>query len=249
MAHRAETRSVGRHRREQIRRHRAQPALLPLVTGERGRTALLTATLGTALATGVAGGTAAAAAEKKAPPAAEVVPTSSPVEAVVPAPTDSWTPPGGQASAAPRKLKTRVVVQAVQAPAAWVNPNPSGSVTSCFGHRWGRLHAGVDIAGPSGSPILATGAGVVVRAGEAQGYGLAVLIDHGNGYLTHYGHMSAIAVHAGQRVEAGEQIGDEGSTGHSTGPHLHFEVHQGSYKNPIEPVRWLHEHGVALDGC
>ena len=125
----------------------------------------------------------------------------------------------------------------------------SGTFTSPFGPRWGRLHAGVDLAAPDGTPIRAAGAGVVVAAGPAEGYGNAVLIDHGNGYLTHYGHMSAIAVTVGQKVAAGEQIGNEGSTGHSTGPHLHFEVHQGFYKNPIEPTAWLREHGVLVPGC
>ncbi|WP_239158765.1 M23 family metallopeptidase, partial [Winogradskya humida] len=131
----------------------------------------------------------------------------------------------------------------------WINPMPEGSVTSCFGERWGRLHAGVDLAAPSGTPIRAAGAGVVVSAGPADGYGNAVLIDHGNGYLTHYGHMSVITVVAGQPVKVGDQIGNEGSTGHSTGPHLHFEVHKGTYKNPIEPTQWMHEHGVDINGC
>jgi murein DD-endopeptidase MepM/ murein hydrolase activator NlpD len=131
----------------------------------------------------------------------------------------------------------------------WINPMPEGSVTSCFGERWGRLHAGVDLAASSGTPIRAAGTGVVVAAGMADGYGNAVLIDHGNGYLTHYGHMSAITVTVGQHVQAGDQIGNEGSTGHSTGPHLHFEVHKGTYKNPIEPTRWMHEHGVDIPGC
>ncbi|WP_307834349.1 M23 family metallopeptidase [Paractinoplanes lichenicola] len=248
MAQRDETRSAGRHRGNQVRRHRAPLAFL---AGDRGRATLLTAALGAALATGVAGGTAAAAAHQPAVPVADIAPVES-LTATDPAvDAGPWKPPAeGEASAARRKLKPRVVITELkQLPAGWVNPNPSGRVTSCFGQRWGRLHAGVDIAGPDGSPILAAGAGVVVRAGAAQGYGNAVLIDHGNGYLTHYGHMSAIAVHEGQRVEAGEQIGDEGSTGHSTGPHLHFEVHLGFYKNPIEPVRWLHERGVTLDGC
>jgi murein DD-endopeptidase MepM/ murein hydrolase activator NlpD len=133
--------------------------------------------------------------------------------------------------------------------AQWVNPLPEAVVTSCFGQRWGRLHAGVDLAAPNGTRIRAAGAGVVLAAGAAAGYGNAVLIDHGNGFLTHYGHMSVVAVRVGQHVAVGELLGNEGSTGHSTGPHLHFEVHQGSYKNPIEPTRWMHEHGIDISGC
>jgi murein DD-endopeptidase MepM/ murein hydrolase activator NlpD len=89
----------------------------------------------------------------------------------------------------------------------------------------------------------------VIAAGAEAGYGNAVLIDHGNGFLTHYGHMSTVTARAGQHVAAGEQIGNEGSTGHSTGPHLHFEVHRGAYKNPVEPTRWMREHGVTLPSC
>ena len=134
-------------------------------------------------------------------------------------------------------------------PARWLQPISGAVVTSCFGQRWGRLHAGVDLAAPYGTAIRTVGAGIVVAAGPEGGYGNAVLIDHGDGFLTHYGHMSAIAVHPGQRVTAGQPIGNEGSTGHSTGPHLHFEVHQGTYKNPIEPTHWLHTHGVEIPGC
>ncbi|WP_308121285.1 M23 family metallopeptidase [Paractinoplanes bogorensis] len=245
MAHRAETRSAGRHRREQVRRHH----VTSILSSDRGRAVLLSVALGAALATGVAGG-AAAASGKTAAPVGAPAPVPTVAATATPEPGPWNVPVEPLASGARRGHKPALEVAAIPKVAtAWVNPNPSGTVTSCFGQRWGRLHAGVDIAGPDGSPILAAGAGLVVRAGAADGYGNAVLIDHGDGYLTHYGHMSAIAVHEGQRVEAGEQIGDEGSTGHSTGPHLHFEVHQGFYKNPIEPVRWLHEHGVALAGC
>ena len=150
---------------------------------------------------------------------------------------------------APALQKVRPVPVARAAGAPWVNPLPGAVVSSCFGMRWGRLHAGVDLAAPNGTPIRAAGAGVIVKAGAEAGYGNAVLIDHGNGYLTHYGHMSVITVRVGDEVTAGQQIGDEGSTGHSTGPHLHFEVHKGFYKNPIEPTGWLHEHGVDVPGC
>ncbi|MEV4705828.1 M23 family metallopeptidase [Actinoplanes sp. NPDC049316] len=155
---------------------------------------------------------------------------------------DTGTAPGDALSFIPQLRKAKPLPQ-------WVNPMPEGTVTSCFGQRWGRLHAGVDIATASGTPIRAAGAGIVVSAGPEQGYGNAVLIDHGNGYLTHYGHMSEITAKLGQRIKPGDEIGKEGSTGHSTGPHLHFEVHQGSYKNPIEPTQWMHEHGVDIPGC
>jgi murein DD-endopeptidase MepM/ murein hydrolase activator NlpD len=131
----------------------------------------------------------------------------------------------------------------------WVSPLPEAATTSCYGPRWGRLHAGVDLAAPDGTRIRAAGAGIVTAAGPADGYGNAVLIDHGNGYLTHYGHLSVITVPVGGHVRAGEQIGNEGSTGHSTGPHLHFEVHEGAYQNPIEPTAWMREHGVDITGC
>jgi murein DD-endopeptidase MepM/ murein hydrolase activator NlpD len=172
--------------------------------------------------------------------------------------TSEWEPPGtyvtaGIASETVRlKERPRPVLLAAKPAtggAAWVNPNPAARTTSCFGFRWGRLHEGVDMAAPDGTPIVAAGAGVVVRAGVAEGYGNAVLIDHGDGFLTHYGHLSAITVTVGQHVAAGEQIGNEGSTGHSTGPHLHFEVHQGFYQNPIEPTAWMREHGVDIPGC
>ncbi|MDT5042195.1 MAG: hypothetical protein QOE51_3180 [Actinoplanes sp.] len=150
---------------------------------------------------------------------------------------------------APARKSRPLAASTASVSAQWVNPLPAGVVTSCFGERWGRLHAGVDLATAEGTPILAAGAGVIVRAGPAEGYGNAVLIDHGDGFLTHYGHLSAITVQVGQHVRTGEQIGNEGSTGHSTGPHLHFEVHQGYYKNPIEPTEWMHRHGVDIPGC
>ena len=263
MPHADESRSGGRHRREQIRRHRAPRTTL--LQGERGRATLLTATLGAALVTGVAGGSAAAAAERESQPAADLrTPPARPGHGVAasadaaPDMTQPWVRrserhASADLSAAPVRKKPRPVVKprisAAQAHADWVNPMSSGAVTSCFGQRWGRLHAGVDLAAPHGTPVVAAGAGVVVRAGMADGYGNAVLIDHGNGYLTHYGHLSVIGVREGQRVSAGQPIGNEGSTGHSTGPHLHFEVHEGYYKNPVEPTAWLHGHGVELRGC
>ncbi|MEV7331719.1 M23 family metallopeptidase [Micromonospora sp. NPDC093244] len=131
---------------------------------------------------------------------------------------------------------------------AWVDPMPGASVTSCYGQRWGTLHAGIDLALPSGTPIRAAAAGTVTQAGDAaDGYGNSVFVDHGNGYLTHYAHQSRIAVTVGQKVKAGQVIGYEGATGDATGPHLHFEVHQGMW-NQIDPAPFMRTRGVNL-GC
>lgn len=114
----------------------------------------------------------------------------------------------------------------------WVRP-VSGPVTSGFGPRWGRLHAGMDFGAPTGTPIFAARSGVVSYAGTMSGYGNIVLIDHGGGITTAYAHQSRIMVSPGQSVSAGQQIGAVGSTGNSTGPHLHFEVRvNGSPRNP-----------------
>ena len=106
-------------------------------------------------------------------------------------------------------------------------------VTSEFGPRWGGFHPGIDIAGPNGSPIRAAKAGSVIVAGWEGGYGNYTCISHGGGFSTCYGHQSRIAVSEGQSVSQGQVIGYEGSTGHSTGPHLHFETRvNGSPQNP-----------------
>lgn len=108
-----------------------------------------------------------------------------------------------------------------------------GPVSSEFGPRWGGVHPGIDIAVPTGVPIAASANGVVVVAGPNGGYGNFVVIDHGNGYATAYAHQSSIAVGEGQTVTQGQVIGYVGSTGFSTGPHLHFEVRvNGSAQNP-----------------
>lgn len=117
-----------------------------------------------------------------------------------------------------------------------------GAAGSGFGYRthpiFGtrRLHAGVDIPGPTGQSIVAAAAGQVVSAGWRGGYGLAVVIDHGDGLATLYAHQSRLHVGAGQVVTPGQQIGEIGSTGQSTGPHLHFEVRE--HGQPRDPMAW-----------
>ncbi|MEV4821316.1 M23 family metallopeptidase [Micromonospora sp. NPDC049274] len=178
------------------------------------------------------------ARESSAPASPSASPTVSPSTASAsPTPTKTAT-----AKPKPKPKKT------TRPTAAWVDPLPGASVTSCFGERWGTLHAGIDLALPSGTPIRAAAAGTVTQAGDAaDGYGNSVFIDHGNGYLTHYAHQSRIAVSVGQAVKAGQVIGYEGATGDATGPHLHFEVHQGMW-NQIDPAPFMRAHGVDL-GC
>ena len=125
----------------------------------------------------------------------------------------------------------------------------SGRVTSCYGSRWGTLHAGVDIAAPIGTPIYAPEGGVVVAAGPASGFGLAVALKHADGTITLYGHVNQFFVTMGQSVSTGQQIAEIGNRGQSTGPHLHFEVHTGGlYVNRVNPVPWLTARGISLGG-
>jgi murein DD-endopeptidase MepM/ murein hydrolase activator NlpD len=125
----------------------------------------------------------------------------------------------------------------------------TGRVTSCYGARWGTLHAGIDIAAPIGTPIYAPEGGVVVQAGPASGFGLAVAVQHADGTITLYGHVNQFFVSVGQSVAAGQQIAEVGNRGQSTGPHLHFEVHTGGlYVSRDNPVPWLSARGISLGG-
>ncbi len=109
--------------------------------------------------------------------------------------------------------------------------------TSGFGRRWGRLHAGTDMAGPVGTAIVAPADGVVTHAGWVSGYGRLIKIKHDFGIETRYGHLSAIKVRKGQRVSRGERIGDMGNSGRSTGPHLHYEIRVDG--TPIDPMIYI----------
>jgi len=177
-------------------------------------------------------------------------PSASPSQAK-PSATKAQTkaPTKAPATKTPTKAPSKAATTAPKPAPAWVHPMPGAEVTSCFGPRWGTAHEGIDFARPAGTPIHTIGAGTVVKAGDVyDGYGISVFVDHGNGYLTQYAHMSKTAVSYGQKVKPGQVIGYEGSTGDSTGPHLHFEVHQGMW-NQIEPAGWLRAHGVNPGGC
>jgi murein DD-endopeptidase MepM/ murein hydrolase activator NlpD len=174
-------------------------------------------------------------------------------------------PAGGLAADYPAQVRARVPTYSLApvVPARrWTLPLPPGSyeLTSGFGARWGRLHAGVDFAAPSGTPIHAAADGVVLDAGctsprcdipgstQMPGCGWRVNINHGGGILTRYCHALALNVTAGQQVTAGQIIGWVGSTGHSTGPHLHFELHRdappATNETATDPIPYLQSAGL-----
>ncbi|MDG4793909.1 M23 family metallopeptidase [Micromonospora sp. WMMD1082] len=188
---------------------------------------------------------AAARADRSArEPVTSNSPTASPSVSPSASPSPTATP-----TAKPKASKT---TKAAPKPArsatpksSWVIPMAGATVTSCYGPRWGTLHAGIDFALPAGTPVRAAFGGTVTKAGDVgDGYGISVVIDHGNGYLTHYAHLSTARVSVGGKVSTGQTIGLEGSTGDSTGPHLHFEVHQGQMWNQIDPAPFLRARGI-----
>jgi murein DD-endopeptidase MepM/ murein hydrolase activator NlpD len=122
----------------------------------------------------------------------------------------------------------------------WPAPS-SHNITSYYGNRFHpvlkkyKMHTGIDIGAPSGSSVIAANKGVVIVAGWQSGYGNTVIIDHGGGIATLYAHCSRLLVSTGQSVDSGSVIAKVGSTGLSTGPHLHFEVRKnGATVNPLQ---------------
>ena len=133
---------------------------------------------------------------------------------------------------------------------AFVYPLMGTEVSSAYGDRLHPIthtykhHDGIDLAAPNGSPIRAIADGVVIFSDTYAGYGQLVVVEHANGLTSHYGHLSAYLVHPGQHVKAGEVIARVGSTGISTGPHLHFEIRVNGV--PQDPQRFIP--GLALPG-
>ena len=128
------------------------------------------------------------------------------------------------------------------APSLWPVVGP---ITSSFGERQdpfngeGAFHAGIDISTSFGQPVRATADGVVVTAGLASGYGREIMVDHGHGIQTLYGHLSGFAVSSGQQVQRGQVIGYVGTSGRTTGPHLHYEVR--IRNTPVNPHKYLRQ--------
>jgi murein DD-endopeptidase MepM/ murein hydrolase activator NlpD len=135
-------------------------------------------------------------------------------------------------------------------PGTWVGPVEHYRLTAGFastGAHWAHRHTGQDFAVPVGTPVHAVGDGLVIVAGCGDGFGNQIVIRHACGYYTHYAHLSRLDVEPGDRVHAGDQIGLSGSSGNSTGPHLHFEVRVTPLLGSgVDPVPWMAEHGVPL---
>ncbi|WP_392532050.1 peptidoglycan DD-metalloendopeptidase family protein [Nostoc sp. C117] len=152
----------------------------------------------------------------------QTVPPLAAVDQYLPRTIDQLTPPPSSSSLA----------------YAWPT---KGTLTSGFGMRWGRPHKGIDIANSTGTPVASSAQGVVEKAGwNSGGYGNVVDIRHPDGSLTRYAHNSKILVQPGQQVNQGETIALMGTTGHSTGPHCHFEIHP-SGKGAVNPIAFLPE--------
>jgi len=144
-----------------------------------------------------------------------------------------------------KKLAARAVANSrAELAHSWRLPITNPVVTSGFGYRWGRLHAGEDFAVSVGTPLSSMSTGTVAFSGPESGFGNLVQIRYWDGTVSYYGHMSKTSVSVGQKVEPGQVVGQSGNTGHSTGPHLHLEIHPGGGQ-PIDPLPWLASHHIS----
>ncbi|MFF3345744.1 peptidoglycan DD-metalloendopeptidase family protein [Streptomyces sp. NPDC002779] len=133
---------------------------------------------------------------------------------------------------------------------SWVAPLETYALSASYGSggkRWARRHTGQDFAVPIGTPVRAVGAGRVVRVSCGGPYGVEVVLEHAGGYYTQYAHLAAVAVDQGERVGVGQWIGQSGTSGNSTGPHLHFEVRvTPETGSAVDPVAWLAARDVGI---
>ncbi|MFJ8675038.1 MULTISPECIES: M23 family metallopeptidase [unclassified Streptomyces] len=196
----------------------------------------LTAALGAGIATAADGG---------------LTNLTSGVGSAVTAQADAQAKAAKDAKAAAAKAKADAAKKAN----AWVKPVDKYTLGSTFGlagNMWTSKHSGQDFVVPSGTTVKAVHKGTVVKAGPNGGgdgpaYGNAIVIKHDGGTFTQYAHLSKIEAHVGQQVGAGQEIAKSGSTGNSSGPHLHFEVRTGpNYGSGIEPTGFLRAHGDSV---
>jgi len=150
------------------------------------------------------------------------------------------------AAAAQKAAKAKALAAAEakrKAERRWVSPIAGAAFTSGYGMRWGRMHNGNDFGTPVGTPIVAMSSGTVTFVGQEGGYGNKVEIEYWDGTVSYFAHMDSFNVTVGQQVAAGDKVGASGNTGHSTGPHLHLEIHPHG-GGPVDPAPWLHARGI-----
>ncbi|SEO77895.1 M23 family metallopeptidase [Actinacidiphila rubida] len=215
----------------------------------RGRVAVVTGGLVAAIALGSTAAMAAAPAQHDATASA-----SSVTQAVQKQAADqkaAAVKKAADAKAAAEAKKANEAKKAADAKArvnGWVTPAEHyvlGAGYAQAGPHWIHKHSGQDFVVPSGTTVRAAHTGTVVTAGWGGAYGNNIVIKHGSQLYTQYGHLSKIEVHVGEPVTTGEEIGKSGSTGNSTGPHLHFEVRTTPYYgSSVEPLHFLRAHGV-----
>ncbi|MGW6288392.1 M23 family metallopeptidase [Streptomyces sp. NPDC055107] len=183
------------------------------------------------------------AAPKAAPKKAEPAPKAAPKEAPK---ADTVSADDSQGSGSSARTGSSEATGS-----GWSAPLASANVTTQYrasGASWSSgYHTGSDFQAASGTPVLAIGPGTVVSAGNSGSYGNEVVIQHEDGMYSQYAHQSSLNVSVGQTVTGGQQIGLSGSTGNSTGPHLHFEVRTGpGYGSDVDPIAYLRQHGVSV---
>lgn len=147
------------------------------------------------------------------------------------------------AAAAKAKAAAEAKAKAAARARTWVMPVTGATFTSGFKMRWGRLHAGNDLAAPTGTRLVSMSTGVVTFAGWQGGFGNKVEIRYWDGTVSYYGHMNSITAHVGQKVAPGDLVGYVGNTGHSFGAHLHLEIHPGGGP-AVDPHPWMTQHGL-----
>ncbi|MER0423933.1 M23 family metallopeptidase [Streptomyces microflavus] len=195
-----------------------------------------------------ASGSAAPSEAKKAAPAPKAAPKAAPKKAEQAPKSDTLSADESDAASAGTAAQTG---SSEANGSGWSAPLANPNVTTQYrasGASWSSgYHTGSDFQAASGTPVLAIGPGTVVSAGNSGSYGNEVVIQHEDGMYSQYAHQASLNVSVGQTVTGGQQIGLSGSTGNSTGPHLHFEVRTGpSYGSDVDPIAYLRQHGVSL---
>lgn len=248
-------RFVARHRRTPAWEPHASRAMLRIgtewdfcgtYTGRRRAPSTVQVQYATVVAAAVIGASVIALAAGSALPDGGVVrPSAGPPAVVAVVTQEPMAAVPRETTQAATRTMDRSPLKAQDAEDYWTPPLREFDLTSFYGTRWGVLHAGIDLAAPTGTTVYAAHRGVVSESGWAGTYGYLVVVDHGGGVQTYYAHNSALIAKAGDKVEAGDPISRVGNTGYSFGPHCHFEVHLKGEK--VDPMPYLKKRGLDVE--